>query len=411
MAQVSLRIGKLKTADLGAAQKHNEREEFTQSVDRSRTENNLRPVGGNASLTELVLDKIKQSNASVSRGKQNESTVAIEIVLSASPEYFRNNPNEWGAYDAQKTQAWLNANLNFLKQKYGENLVRVDVHLDEATPHLHAIVVPLETKEVSKRRTKKEIKAGTPAKKIKKSVLNAARMFNKQSLIELQSEAAKTVEHLGIERGKRGSTASHTTIKEYYKNLSQSAVRLQNAPKFDLPETLPTPPKNPLKLAQYLEEIETKIHTTNQTYTKIGNTLTSYAKYAQNSATALTQKNALQSTQIEKLTSMVHTGIGRIKHLKDNDLYTENEKLKAENKQLKSANVNHKELLKMNDDFALENENLSTEVSKLRNENNALRGFLEAKNLKYDPDYAKIAKTAPESISEHSRTTKNTLKP
>lgn len=108
---------------------------------------------------------------------------------------------------------------------------------------------------------------------------------------------------------------------------------------------------------------------------------------------------------------MVHTGIGRIKHLKDNDLYTENEKLKAENKQLKSANVNHKELLKMNDDFALENENLSTEVSKLRNENNALRGFLEAKNLKYDPDYAKIAKTAPESISEHSRTTKNTLKP
>lgn len=411
MAQVSLRIGKLKTADLGGAQKHNEREEFTQSIDRSRTEHNLRPVGKNASLTTLVLDKIKQSNASISKGKQNESTVAIEIVLSASPEYFRNNPHEWGAYDAQKTQAWLNANLNFLKQKYGENLVRVDVHLDESTPHLHAIVVPLENKEVSKRRTKKEIKAGTPAKKIKKSVLNAAKMFNKQSLIDLQSEAAKAVEHLGIERGTRGSVASHTTIKEYYKNLSQSAVRLQNAPKFDLPATLPMPPKNPFKLTQYLEEIETKIQTANQTYTKIGNTLTSYAKYAENSATTLTQKNALKSTQIEKLTSMVYRAVERIKHLKDSDLYAENERLKAENKQLKSANVNHKELLKMNDDFALENESLSTEVINLRNENKALRGFLESKNLKYDPDYEKIEKTGSESITEPSKATRNTFKP
>jgi hypothetical protein len=35
--------------------------------------------------------------------------------------------------------------MKALRDKFGENLIDVTLHLDEATPHMHAVIVPVDT--------------------------------------------------------------------------------------------------------------------------------------------------------------------------------------------------------------------------------------------------------------------------
>lgn len=263
MSQVSLRVAKVKKSSLGVVQKHNQREEIPHYVDQKNSHLNQTVIGGK-NLTSDVLNRISDLGITIARGKQNESTVAMEIVLSASPEYFRDQPGERGKYDPQKTIAWCQANARFLEDRFGENLVRLDLHMDEATPHFHAIITPIKHKPRKKRRTKLQIKNNEPAKIEIKPVLDAASMFNKQALIQLQTDAAKAVEHLGIKRGKKGSDATHTTIKEWYADevghriAKNEANQLTNQMKKMIPEVKEANEK--IKQKQlHIEELEKNI--------------------------------------------------------------------------------------------------------------------------------------------------------
>lgn len=66
----------------------------------------------------------------------------VQIVLSASPSYFRAPEQGPGQFDGEKTAAWEQATLDWLRQEYGEDLVHASMHLDEDTPHMHVLVVP-----------------------------------------------------------------------------------------------------------------------------------------------------------------------------------------------------------------------------------------------------------------------------
>jgi len=66
----------------------------------------------------------------------------VQIVLSASPSYFRSSGQRPGQFDRHKTAAWGRATLDWLRQEYGADLVHASMHLDEDTPHMHVLVVP-----------------------------------------------------------------------------------------------------------------------------------------------------------------------------------------------------------------------------------------------------------------------------
>lgn len=120
---------------------------------------------------------------------------AVELVLSAGVEYFRpKDPQSYGTYDPDRVARFAKAVRAWALETYGANLVSLVLHLDEGTPHLHGVVVP-----------------------IIKGRLNCRAMFSDRlRLRELQGSFAKGVEHLGIERGSRGSTATHTEVRRWY---------------------------------------------------------------------------------------------------------------------------------------------------------------------------------------------------
>jgi len=109
-------------------------------------------AGPLAALDDLYAGGVKKPT------KQAE-TPHLQVVISASPEYFRpGDPDARGTWDKDRLDAWRDRTMTWLKTEFGDDLVHVSLHLDEDTPHVHALVAPTysKTPRVPGRRKKNE---------------------------------------------------------------------------------------------------------------------------------------------------------------------------------------------------------------------------------------------------------------
>ncbi|MEA5598710.1 MobV family relaxase [Rivularia sp. UHCC 0363] len=206
-----MRVGKLKSfGNVGGSEKHTARLQDTPNADPYKE--NIRLIGNNndPSLEEIVKAKIADNTKHKPR---KDAVLCSEIFLSASPEYFRpHDPSKAGEWDDKLMWNFTNASTKWLQENFGEKCVRAELHLDESTPHIHAYIVPVNDK------TKK---------------LSHKAMFGgdgRQASIKmskLQDSYAKGLAHLGIERGVKGSKATHTKVKEYYQAVNQEPLTLE----------------------------------------------------------------------------------------------------------------------------------------------------------------------------------------
>lgn len=97
--------------------------------------------------------------------------------------------------DQEKANDWISKNYEFLSNEFGEeNIVKFVVHLDEKTPHIHAVTVPLKEGKL----TAKEV-TGNPI-----------------SLSQRQDRYAKSMKDFGLERGVKATGVKHETSKQFY---------------------------------------------------------------------------------------------------------------------------------------------------------------------------------------------------
>jgi hypothetical protein len=109
--------------------------------------------------------------------------------MTASPEWFAQATPE-------QEKAFFQRSLQWLADKYGaDRIVTASIHLDEATPHLSAFVVPLTQ---DKRLSAKEF------------------IGSREKMRADQTTYAACVADLGLERGIEGSKATHQTIQQHY---------------------------------------------------------------------------------------------------------------------------------------------------------------------------------------------------
>lgn len=210
------RVAKLKSHSLGMASAHNLRTMLVPNADPEKTKFNTRwtRFGSDENLVSLVKSRLNEIGIDKPR---RDAVLAVEVFMSASPEYFRpSDSSQYGEYEQGKLDEWKKCTEKFLRDRYGENLVEMILHVDEGTPHIHAMVVPAVTKTKSKRRTNDEIQKNIPAKTYTSATLDAKSMFNKFTLVNLQTDYAMAVKELGLERGIHGSKAVHQTIKTFY---------------------------------------------------------------------------------------------------------------------------------------------------------------------------------------------------
>ena len=152
--------------------------------------------------------------------RRNRDTVLCrEVVLSASPSYFRpGRESMGGVFDQAKLKAWASITLAWAKRTWPDQLASVVLHLDEQTPHVHLLVVPrVQTPDGTWR-------------------LNSKGLFDRERLRELQTSFGEAVAPLGIRRGEPGSMAKHSEVRQFYGALNAAKglperVKLPPAPK------------------------------------------------------------------------------------------------------------------------------------------------------------------------------------
>jgi hypothetical protein len=188
------RIKKLKRGNIAGSASHTSRERYTPNADP--TKQNVRFIGENEQqrLEDLVLAKIEEHEQK--RKIRKDAVYCVEFLLTASPEYFRrDDPTDAGVYAPNKLEDWLKTTHEWLAENYGDRIVRADLHLDEVTPHIHAYFVPLDEERQ----------------------LRCYKFFgDRKKMREFQNSYFEATQELGLERGLKGSRATHTDIKDFY---------------------------------------------------------------------------------------------------------------------------------------------------------------------------------------------------
>ena len=194
MAYCICRISKLKSGgSITASEQHTLRQRETPNADLSQE--NERFISypytpPDTSLEQEVFARIGEQKI------RKDAVLCVEILLTASPEYFRpDDHGKAGKWDADQLDQWKQSNRQWLDQKFGDRIVRAELHLDESTPHIHAYLVPLDDK----------------------GKLNCKSHFGgRVKLSQFQDSYAQAMQSIGLERGIKGSRAKHTEVKEYY---------------------------------------------------------------------------------------------------------------------------------------------------------------------------------------------------
>ena len=195
MSYVVCHVKKFKSNDVKGMQIHNQRESensINKDIDSSRTNlnydlHNQNQINYNKRVKEILEEGYKGN-----RAIRKDATVMTGTIVSSDREFFNK-------LNSEQTKLFFETSYNYFKNFYGEkNIIAAQVHLDETTPHMHIMAVPL--KEDGR--------------------LSAKTMITRESLRKFQSELPKLLQEKGfkINRGVENSKANHKETIELKKD-------------------------------------------------------------------------------------------------------------------------------------------------------------------------------------------------
>ncbi len=186
-----MRFNKLKTmGQVSSRGAHNERTRDTPNADSARRQENERLAGTGDWHADV------QGRLDDAPKIRVNAVLALDYVFTASREFFEHgDEREHGA----RLDAWRDRTMDWLRDRFGaDNVVAAILHRDELTPHIQAMVVPIDDRGHLAAKTF----IGTPSK-----------------VSEMQTSYARAVEDLGLVRGVQGSVADHQTVRDYYAKI------------------------------------------------------------------------------------------------------------------------------------------------------------------------------------------------
>lgn len=225
MGYAIVRVEKMKSAkDMENSYNHNMRVYDVMNADRSRQKFNEELIDLNGmdyeqafrrTLADLHMQGVPVKTV------RKDAVKMLEVFLGFSHDDAEHiDVDEW----KKSSMRWLEDTFNppgheaHFRDGAGEervaktnNVVSATLHMDEGTPHIHAIVVPINVE----------------------GNLNAhSYIGSRQSMIEVQDGYGRAMEEFGLKRGARHSAARHQDNSTYYNNI----LRAVHA---ELPEVIP----------------------------------------------------------------------------------------------------------------------------------------------------------------------------
>jgi len=172
---------------------HNLRQKEVPNADPSRTHLNKILIG-----SENIVEDVKEHIYGIKL--RSNANIAIDMVLTVNYKFFEELP-------LGHLEKWIDANMEFLKDRFGDNVISAIAHFDEKSPHLHVLLSPKFYNE-----------------KRKRYELSSNKWFGTKAL--LRNWQTDYADHMhktfnNLVRGVRGSKARHIDIKEYYSIINK----------------------------------------------------------------------------------------------------------------------------------------------------------------------------------------------
>ncbi|MDQ2751633.1 MAG: plasmid recombination protein [Bacteroidota bacterium] len=224
MAYIILRAGKLKTnGNIAGVGAHLRRTRDTPNADPELTHLNEILRGSTDLLADVNsrLDEVKAVNGEL----RKNAVLAIEHLITFSPDFVHFSKDDGDYFprstaepiaslqpdsqvDADRLNGFIDRTVAWLDKRYGPgNVVNVQLHLDESTPHIHAVVVPVD----------------------ERGKLNCRAFLGGRKLMsEMQTSIAEEMAPLGLVRGVAGSKAEHQDVQRFYTLANELAPGLAN---------------------------------------------------------------------------------------------------------------------------------------------------------------------------------------
>ena len=273
---------------------------------------------------------------------KSKSVVADELLFTATNKFFKDKDKDF-------ILEWANTCMDFVYNDLGynkEQVLHATLHLDEATPHIHCVVVPL-VKKIDKRTNTERY-----------TISKKHYIKDKLNLSQLQDIYNVRLREKGydLERGIKGSNAKHQKVREfkkttrYYENkVGTINKRLDNAMN-EFEEKMKTTKNIPFNKTHVLVEKETFDSMNNviketkkaiefqpkleqlfnevDTYTKSHQTLEKENKNLQREVKSLTTRNHNLTEENNNLKSYIKAILKAIKHFFRELLQIGNDKTK-----------------------------------------------------------------------------------
>lgn len=182
-----------KKTSITAVNNHNMRLVSEENVDPTKSHLN-RILIGSDNIRNDVMGYIKTNDIKI----RNKDTVIFnEFILTASPEFFFHKDGKKKTKSEYKSDLndWVKTQLEYLqKGEYGV-CVNAILHLDESTPHIHAISLPIKDNKLN----------------------NKSFWRGKNSYSRLIDNYYQANKKYGLKRGEKveDTLVNHTTLKEY----------------------------------------------------------------------------------------------------------------------------------------------------------------------------------------------------
>jgi hypothetical protein len=138
---------------------------------------------------------------------RRNGVIAYEAILTASAEFF-----DTGAEDErrQRLEAWTEEQVRWAKDRYGAHrVVSMVLHVDEKTPHVHLVVLPLDVKSDG-RRSGAELRWSLVGR-----LVSGPGKFD-----EAQDAYSAAMARFGLVRGVRGSGRKHEPVPVYLARMA-----------------------------------------------------------------------------------------------------------------------------------------------------------------------------------------------
>jgi hypothetical protein len=223
MSFAILRTQKLKAGNIHGSSSHVTRSRETPNADPDRQHLNRTLIGEEMRPVDAILSRVAEitslRNSAGGKKIRSDAVLAVEYILTASPEHFSGKSQK-------EIDDWAQHSVKFLQSRHGKNIVSAVLHLDEKTPHLHVYHVP-ESVDSYNRPT-----------------LSAKSFYGSRSLLaDIQTNYAKHMQLFNpdLKRGITKSRARHKEIRTWYSEM-------QNLPSIKIPNLktgmdVETPPR------------------------------------------------------------------------------------------------------------------------------------------------------------------------